>query len=147
MEGCVAVTDLWGAHAAGWAEHERQYRPAYEAALDLLGAPAHVLDLGCGAGTFLRAAADRGARVSGLDASPALLELARMLRARGAPSPSGTSRPSPTPTPASTPSRASPRSGSPPTPSRRCARPVGSPGRTLRCSWPSTAGPRRATCA
>jgi len=77
MEGCVAVTDLWGAHAAGWAEHERQYRPAYEAALDLLGAPGHVLDLGCGAGTFLRAAADRGARVSGLDASPALLELAR----------------------------------------------------------------------
>ena len=36
-----------------------------------------MLDLGCGAGTFLRAAADRGARVSGLDASPALLELAR----------------------------------------------------------------------
>jgi SAM-dependent methyltransferase len=71
------VNDLWGTHAAGWAEHERQYRPSYEAALELLGAPRCVLDVGCGAGTFLRAAADRGAEVSGLDASPALLELAR----------------------------------------------------------------------
>jgi SAM-dependent methyltransferase len=71
------MSDVWGTHAAGWAEHERQYRPVYEQALDLLGAPGHVLDVGCGAGTFLRAAADRGARVSGLDGSSALLELAR----------------------------------------------------------------------
>ena len=28
------MSDLWGTHAAGWAEHERQYRPVYEAALD-----------------------------------------------------------------------------------------------------------------
>ena len=35
-----------------------------------------VLDIGCGSGVFLRLAADRGAEVSGLDASSALLELA-----------------------------------------------------------------------
>lgn len=71
------MSDLWGTHAAGWAEHERQYRPFYEQALDLLDASGHVLDVGCGAGTFLRTAADRGLRVSGLDASKPLLELAR----------------------------------------------------------------------
>ncbi len=71
------MNDLWGTHATGWAEHERQYRPVYEQAMSLLGALPSVLDLGCGAGTFLRAAADHGARVSGLDASPALLALAR----------------------------------------------------------------------
>jgi len=36
-----------------------------------------VLDVGCGAGRFCRIAADRGARVSGLDATPALVEIAR----------------------------------------------------------------------
>ena len=78
MEGCVAVTDL-GVRTppAGLSTSASTGLPTRQA-LDLLGAPAHVLDLGCGAGTFLRAAADRGARVSGLDASPALLELARM---------------------------------------------------------------------
>jgi SAM-dependent methyltransferase len=36
-----------------------------------------VLDVGCGTGAFLRAAADRGATVCGIDASEALLEIAR----------------------------------------------------------------------
>jgi len=36
-----------------------------------------VLDIGCGTGVFLRAAADRGAEVFGLDASDALLEISR----------------------------------------------------------------------
>jgi ubiquinone/menaquinone biosynthesis C-methylase UbiE len=36
-----------------------------------------VLDVGCGSGVFLRAASDAGARVCGLDASPALIDLAR----------------------------------------------------------------------
>jgi SAM-dependent methyltransferase len=35
-----------------------------------------LLDLGCGAGLFARAAADRGARVTGLDIDPAAVELA-----------------------------------------------------------------------
>jgi SAM-dependent methyltransferase len=42
-----------------------------------LGAGQEVLEVGCGTGVFLRAAADRGAHVVGLDASAALLELAR----------------------------------------------------------------------
>src|SRR5919206_352385 len=36
-----------------------------------------VLDVGCGAGAFLRLVAARGARAFGLDAAPALLDLAR----------------------------------------------------------------------
>ena len=36
-----------------------------------------VLDVGCGAGRFCRIAADRGARVAGLDATPAFVEIAR----------------------------------------------------------------------
>jgi ubiquinone/menaquinone biosynthesis C-methylase UbiE len=71
--------ELWGARAIDWAEHETQYRPVYDAALGPLGIGpgTTVLDVGCGSGAFLRAAADRGAGVCGLDASAALLELAR----------------------------------------------------------------------
>ena len=36
-----------------------------------------VLDIGCGSGAFLRLAADRGANVAGVDASDALIEVAR----------------------------------------------------------------------
>ena len=36
-----------------------------------------MLDVGCGTGVFLRLCADRGADVSGLDASEGLLEVAR----------------------------------------------------------------------
>ena len=42
-----------------------------------IGAGERVLDVGCGSGVFLRAAADRGAERHGLDASEALLEIAR----------------------------------------------------------------------
>ena len=47
--------------------------PLYAAVLDAtgIGPGASVLDLGCGAGLFARAAADRGARVTGLDTDPA----------------------------------------------------------------------------
>ena len=71
--------DLWGARAADWAEHELQYRPMYEEALDALRvAPgSRLLDLGCGAGVLLAAAADRGLDVSGLDAAAPMLDAAR----------------------------------------------------------------------
>lgn len=47
--------------------------PLYAAVLDAtgVGPGTSVLDLGCGAGLFARAAADRGARVTGVDTDPA----------------------------------------------------------------------------
>jgi cyclopropane fatty-acyl-phospholipid synthase-like methyltransferase len=70
---------LWGARARDWVLSEEQQIPSYEAALAHvgLGESQLVLDVGCGAGTFLRLVADRGARPVGLDASEALIELAR----------------------------------------------------------------------
>ncbi len=69
----------WGSRAEHWAETEEQQLPTYEEAIRRVGVGAgdRVLEVGCGSGVFLRAAADRGARVVGVDASPALLELAR----------------------------------------------------------------------
>ena len=70
---------LWGARPADWALSEDQQLPTYEAALERVDLkPGQlVLDIGCGAGAFLRLAADRGARTFGLDASEALIEHAR----------------------------------------------------------------------
>jgi SAM-dependent methyltransferase len=70
---------LWGAEADTWAAVEEQQLPTYEAAIDRLGIGAgqRVLDIGCGSGVYLRAAADRGAEVAGLDASATLLAIAR----------------------------------------------------------------------
>jgi len=70
---------LWGARADDWAAVEAQQQPTYEAAIERVGIEpgARVLDIGCGSGVFLRLAADRGARVHGVDASEALLEIAR----------------------------------------------------------------------
>src|SRR5215211_6889801 len=70
---------LWGARPADWALSEDQQVPGYEAALARvdLSPGALVLDVGCGAGTFLRLVADRGVRAFGVDASEALAALAR----------------------------------------------------------------------
>ena len=70
---------LWGALPDDWASVEQQQLPAYETAIRELGIGAgqRVLDVGCGTGVFLRAAADRGARVVGFDASEPLLAVAR----------------------------------------------------------------------
>jgi SAM-dependent methyltransferase len=70
---------LWGARADDWALNEEQQLPAYEEALRRveLKAGQGVLDVGCGAGVFLRLVAEHGAKASGLDASEALIELAR----------------------------------------------------------------------
>jgi SAM-dependent methyltransferase len=70
---------LWGARPADWALSEDQQTPTYEAALarvDLQPGQS-VLDIGSGVGAFLRLVAERGACSFGLDASPALLEVAR----------------------------------------------------------------------
>jgi len=69
----------WGLRARDWSETESQMRPSYEVAVKRAGLrPGQtVLDAGCGSGAFLRAAADHGAVVSGIDASEALLAIAR----------------------------------------------------------------------
>ena len=70
---------LWGARPDDWALSEEQQVPGYEAVLARLGPVARlrVLDVGSGAGVFLRLAADRGAEVYGIDASEALVAHAR----------------------------------------------------------------------
>lgn len=70
---------LWGHRARDWAAYEEQQLPTYREAIRRVGLRPgrRVLDIGCGAGVFLGLVADRGARAFGLDASPALLELAR----------------------------------------------------------------------
>jgi len=70
---------LWGALPADWAVSEEQHVPGYEVALDRVGlAPGQrVLDVGCGVGIFLGVVAQRGAEPHGIDASEALLALAR----------------------------------------------------------------------
>src|SRR5215207_3028473 len=69
----------WGARARDWADTEAQQIPTYEEAIRRVGiGPGRtVLDVGCGTGVFLRTAADRRATVCGIDASQALLEIAR----------------------------------------------------------------------
>jgi SAM-dependent methyltransferase len=84
-EGSATVqAELWGERAADWAaiaEQDEQpwLGPAYELALGRLaiGPGSRVLDVGCGAGRFCRLAADRGARIAGLDATRQLVAIAR----------------------------------------------------------------------
>jgi SAM-dependent methyltransferase len=68
-----------GIPALDWAASEEQQLPTYEEAIRRVGVSGgqRVLDVGCGSGVFLQAAADLGADVYGIDASEALLELAR----------------------------------------------------------------------
>lgn len=70
---------LWGARPEDWAISEDQQLPTYEAALQHTGLERgrRVLDLGCGAGAFLRLVADRGGTPHGLDASESLVAFAR----------------------------------------------------------------------
>jgi SAM-dependent methyltransferase len=70
---------LWGARARDWAANEELQVPTYEEAIRRVGISRgqRVLDIGSGAGVFLRLVADRGAEAFGLDASDALVEIAR----------------------------------------------------------------------
>lgn len=70
---------LWGSQPADWALSEDQQLPTYEAALERieLRAGDRVLDVGCGAGAFLRLVVGRGAVPAGLDASEELIGFAR----------------------------------------------------------------------
>src|SRR5215218_2724859 len=70
---------LWGARPDDWAFSEDRQLPTYEAALEQTGLESgwRVLDVGCGAGAFLRLVAERGATPHGIDASEALIAFAR----------------------------------------------------------------------
>ena len=71
---------LWGARARDWAElTESAMRPVYDTAFDRTGVKAatRYLDIGCGAGMAAQMAAERGAKVSGIDAAEAMLAIAK----------------------------------------------------------------------
>ena len=70
---------LWGARPADWALSEDQQVPSYEDALARarFQPGQSVLDIGCGVGAFLGLVAERGGRPHGIDASEALLDVAR----------------------------------------------------------------------
>jgi SAM-dependent methyltransferase len=70
---------LWGVRPNDWALNEVQQVPTYEEAIERvgLGSGDRVLEVGCGSGVFLGVAAEHGAGVHGVDASAALLDIAR----------------------------------------------------------------------
>lgn len=82
-DAAVAQADLWGERARDWAEVMEGWNgwalPLYRHVLERVPADdgTAVLDVGCGAGRFCRMAADRGARVAGIDAAGPLVEIAR----------------------------------------------------------------------
>jgi ubiquinone/menaquinone biosynthesis C-methylase UbiE len=83
-EGSAATqADLWGERARDWAEVLEGWNgwgiPLYRHILErvTLEAGTQLLDMGCGAGRFCRIAADRGAHVSGLDATLTFVQIAR----------------------------------------------------------------------
>ncbi|HSM13931.1 MAG TPA: methyltransferase domain-containing protein [Thermoanaerobaculia bacterium] len=72
--------ELWGRAPRDWAElQEPKHVPLWSAMLEAAGVRegSRVFDAGCGSGGASVLAAERGATVSGLDASEPLLEIAR----------------------------------------------------------------------
>jgi len=71
---------LWSANPRDWAEiAEPQNRQLFEELLDRTGTASgtRLLDIACGSGYAAALAATRGAEVTGVDITPALLEIAR----------------------------------------------------------------------
>jgi SAM-dependent methyltransferase len=84
MEGSATrQSDLWTERARDWAEVMEGWNgwgiPVYRHALEriVVDRDTRILDVGCGAGRFSRIAADRGATISGLDATATFVEIAR----------------------------------------------------------------------
>ncbi|WP_210507007.1 class I SAM-dependent methyltransferase [Naasia sp. SYSU D00057] len=72
--------DRWSAVAADWARLWGRFAgPAREAlvAAAAIGPGTRVLDVGCGSGEFLRLLQERGARATGIDDAPGMVEIAR----------------------------------------------------------------------
>jgi SAM-dependent methyltransferase len=80
MGSAEAQGRLWSQAVADWAEVcEPLSQPLHEATLAAL-APLSglaLLDVGCGAGSLLRSAVHRGARVAGVDAAASMIAVAR----------------------------------------------------------------------
>ena len=71
---------LWGARARDWAEFQEGHRRVdFEECIRRtgIGEGTAVLDVGCGAGGFCRLAVSDGASVTGIDAAPGMIEIAR----------------------------------------------------------------------
>jgi SAM-dependent methyltransferase len=71
---------LWGARARDWAElQEPMTRRVYDVVFQRLGvgAQTNYLDVGCGSGLAAQLAAERGAKVTGVDAAENLLAIAQ----------------------------------------------------------------------
>ena len=71
---------LWSLHARDWFEiQEAQSKPLYTIMLKALSLSSDtaLLDTGCGSGMFCEMASQKGANVMGLDASSALIDIAR----------------------------------------------------------------------
>lgn len=80
MSTAESQSALWTKGAADWAKvQEGMVSPLYQTVLARLQPKAgdHLLDIGCGAGLFCQVAAAQGALVSGIDATEALLKIAR----------------------------------------------------------------------
>ena len=80
MTTAQASGELWSHGARDWASFvEPQYQLLYKTVHDRLamGNGTRLLDVGCGPGGSALLAAERGARVAGLDASPNSIEVAR----------------------------------------------------------------------
>jgi SAM-dependent methyltransferase len=80
MGSSATQGELWSAAARDWAElQEPLHKPVWEAMLDAakVGQGTRFFDAGCGSGGASVLAAQLGAHVSGLDASEALIAIAR----------------------------------------------------------------------
>ncbi len=76
----MSALESWNRRARAWAVlQEPLHAPVYSAVLALarIGSQSRVLDVGCGSGVFLTAAAAAGAVAHGCDPADAMLEIAR----------------------------------------------------------------------
>lgn len=86
MSTALVQGELWSAQARNWANFlETFHTPLYQSVFDRIGISrgTRLLDVGCGSGLAAQLAAELGAQVSGIDAAPALIEIARERLADG----------------------------------------------------------------
>jgi SAM-dependent methyltransferase len=78
--------EMWGGRVADWAEvQEGTVLPLYREVLTRtrIGKGTRLLDVGCGAGGFCQMAAERGAGVTGFDATPEMIGMAKSRTPQG----------------------------------------------------------------